>query len=137
MPRLPHPLKLDPPYDAKLEGILCFREFADAEETLRKLEVLRRQFLAAHDDKGVDSCRAVALLGRRRAESISRNRRVDPNLRRQKAEIAGWFQLWLENPEVFSSWIEMRKLTEEYKELRNAAESKSVQESQREAPHTS
>jgi hypothetical protein len=122
MSRIPRELNFDPPYDIKLKGMLSFKDFASAEGTIRKLDQLRHQFLAVDDDKGIEYCREVALLGRRRAESISRNRRVAEHVRRHKAEIAYWFGLWLESPDLFESWLEMRKRAPEFIELRNAGE---------------
>lgn len=110
-------LKIDPPYDKALAGILSFSSLADAEQTLRRLENLCRNYRAASDKKGVDYCRQIALLGRRRAEIISRNRRVSPQKRRQKQEVATWFRIWLETPAVFDEWLAMRKSTEAFKNL--------------------
>ncbi len=108
---------LDPAYRETFRGILSFRTFSDAENTIRNLERLRQQFLANHDDKGVRCCREMALLARRRAELISRNRKVRESARRHKAEVARWFQLWLETPDIFESWLALRKATAEFREL--------------------
>jgi hypothetical protein len=110
-------LKINPPYDKALTGILAFSSLADAEQTLRQLEDLCRNYRAASDKKGVDYCRQIALLGRRRAETISRNRRVSPQKRRQKQEVATWFRIWLETPAIFDEWLAMRKSTEAFKNL--------------------
>jgi len=110
-------VEFDPPYGEALEGILAFGSLAEAEATLRRLDNLCRIYRAASDKKGVDYCRQIAALGRRRAEWISRNRRVGRSKRMQKAEIARWFALWLENPSLFDDWLELRKCTAEYREL--------------------
>lgn len=110
-------LKLDPPYDDRLHGVLAFASFSGAENTLRTLEKLRQEYAAAGDKKGVECCRRVALQGRRRAELISRNRKVRPEKRRQKLEIASWFKTWLETPDLFESWLELRKNTCEFRTL--------------------
>ncbi len=110
-------IQFDPPYDRIFEGILSFRHFADAENTIRRIESLRRRYMAAGDDKGLRYCRQVALTGRKRAELISRNPRTSAGKRRHKQEIAGWFRIWLETPEIFESWLALRKQTEEYQGL--------------------
>jgi hypothetical protein len=56
-------------------------------------------------------------MGRQRAELIGRNARVNPQKRLQKKEIAQWFRIWLETPEIFKDWLLMRKSTEEFKKL--------------------
>lgn len=110
-------LQFDPPYDRIFEGILSFKRFSDAENTIRRIEGLRRRYLAAGDDKGLEYCRHVALAGRKRAELISRNPRISAAKRLHKKEIAVWFQIWLETPEMFESWLALRKKTEEYQGL--------------------
>ena len=110
-------VKFDPPYGEALAGTLAFGSLAEAEATLRRLDKLCRNYRAASDKKGVDYCRQIAVLGRRRAEWITRNPRVGFRKRMQKAEIARWFALWLENPSLFESWLELRKCTAEYGKL--------------------
>jgi hypothetical protein len=111
---------MESPYDRELAGVLSFRDFSKAEETLITLENLRRRYLAEGDSEGVAYCRRVALLGRKRAEAIARNSRVVAPKRRQKAEIAVWFQIWLETPELFSDWLALRKSTDSFRALPGA-----------------
>jgi hypothetical protein len=113
---------IEPQYREALTGILVFATFEEAEETLRTLENLRRKYRAASDKKGVEHCRRIARLGRRRAELIGRNRKVGLQKRLQKQEMANWFRIWLETPDIFEAWLSMRKNTEEFKKL-SASES--------------
>jgi hypothetical protein len=108
----------DPPYDEILHGVLSFRTLADTEKTIARLENLRQRFLASSDKKGVEYCRLLGALGRKRAELIARNRRVNPAKRLQKREAALWFQIWLETPELFVDWLALRKKTGEFLKLR-------------------
>jgi hypothetical protein len=109
--------ELVPPYDKALDGTLCFRSFAECEATLHNLERLRRDYLSRGDLKGVEQCRVVALLGRTRAEAISRNKRVMQQKKDLKQEVANWFRIWLENPDVFWEWLPLRKASEEFRSL--------------------
>jgi hypothetical protein len=109
--------KIEEPYCEALSGILSFSSFADTERTLIRLENLCRNYEAASDKKGVGYCRRIAFLGRRRAELISRNTRVRLQKRLQKQEVATWFRIWLETPDIFNDWLSMRKKTEGFKEL--------------------
>jgi hypothetical protein len=110
-------LQIESPYREALEGILSFSSFKAAEETLQRLEKLRQKYQSASDKKGVEYCRRIAILGRGRAELISRNRRVGVQKRLQKQEIATWFRIWLETPAIFNNWLAMRKNTQEFKGL--------------------
>jgi hypothetical protein len=119
-------LQIDPPYREALAGLLSFSSFAETERTIKHLKNLCREYQFVSDKKGVEYCRRIASLGRRRAELISRNKRVSLQKRLQKQEIATWFQIWLETPAIFDDWLEMRKNTEEFRRL---LESEDVRES--------
>ncbi len=113
-------MEMESPYREALTGILSFSTLSEAEETIKRLEFLRRKYQSTSDSKGVEYCRKIALLGRRRAELISRNRRVRVEKRRQKQEIAAWFGIWLETPEIFENWLVLRKKTEEFQRILRA-----------------
>jgi hypothetical protein len=100
---------LEQPYDSLLNHIVAFRTFGEAEESLRKLDKLLHSYAACSDKKGVEYCRNAALQARRRAEMIACNPRVDPIKRTQKSEIGLWFRIWLEDPNLFWDWLELRK----------------------------
>jgi hypothetical protein len=120
MPRSKAKLRIDPPYDRQLQGILAFASFSDAETTLRRLEKLRHEYSSTGDKKGVEHCRRIALQGRRRAELIGRNKKVRLQKRLHKLEIAAWFRVWLETPELFEDWLALRKGTTEYQRLQQS-----------------
>ncbi len=44
-----------------------------------------------------------------RAKFLAGNARTAPEKRADKEEMAQWMLVWLENPEVFPSWVEARK----------------------------
>jgi hypothetical protein len=110
-------LELESPYREALKGVLAFSTFAQAELTIKTLENLCREYRSASDKKGVEYCRQVAILGKNRAELISRNHRVSLQKRLQKQEMATWFRIWLETPALFEDWLLMRKSTEEFQKL--------------------
>ena len=110
-------MEMESPYREALTGILSFSSLAEAEETIKRLESLRRKYQSESDSKGEEYCRKTALLGRRRAELISRNMRVRVQKRKQKQEIAIWFGIWLETPEIFENWLILRKKPLEFQKL--------------------
>jgi hypothetical protein len=57
----------------------------------------------------------IARLGKRRAEMISRNNKVEAPKRAEKEEIAGWFRIWLETPDAFFDWLDVRKQSPEFR----------------------
>lgn len=111
---------MDAPYDRLLKGVLSFADFKAAEACLKRLENLRNSFRSASDMKGVGYCHEIALTGCRRAELIAGNRRVCRQKRLQKREIANWFRIWMETPEIFADWLALRKQTVEFQRLQNS-----------------
>ena len=109
--------EIDAAYRGDLEGILSFSTFEEAEKTLKSLQNLCLKYQSLSDKKGMDYCRQIASLGRKRAELIGRNRRVSLPIRLQKQEMANWFKIWLETPAIFDDWLAMRKNTKEFREL--------------------
>lgn len=55
--------------------------------------------------------------GKLRAQSIAANARVQAAKRQEKQEIANWFRIWLETPELFADWLELRKTSEDFRRL--------------------
>jgi hypothetical protein len=101
-------------YEEEFEDLLHFKTLEDAEVSLTRLDELMRQFQAHGEPAAVERVLDVARLGKRRAEMIARNRKVEAQKRAEKEEIAGWFRIWLETPDVFFDWLDVRKQSPEY-----------------------
>ena len=101
-------------YEQEFTDLLHFSTLEDAEMCLVRLDELHRKFLLDRDRAAAERIREVARLGRRRAEMIAHNRKVDARKREEKAEIARWFGIWLEMPGAFFDWIEVRKQSAEF-----------------------
>jgi hypothetical protein len=102
-------------FEEEFEDILHFSTLKDAEVSLTRLDELLRRFQAHGEKAAVDRVMEIARLGKRRAEMISLNRKVDAQKRREKKEIAEWFRIWLEMPEGFFDWLEVRKAAPEFR----------------------
>lgn len=96
------------------EGRLRFATLEEAEETLRRLDGLWRSYRELDDQKGVEEILETARLGRRRAQMIAGNKRVSAAARAEKEEIRQWFRIWLETPDAFFDWLELRKESPEF-----------------------
>jgi hypothetical protein len=103
-------------YEEEFEDLLHFSTLEDAEMCLVRLDELMRQFDVHGERAAVGRVKEVARLGKRRAEMISRNRKVDAAKRAEKEEIGRWFGIWLETPDAFFDWLEVRKASPEYVE---------------------
>lgn len=101
-------------YEEEFADLLHFTTLMEAEMCLVRLDELMRKFLAQGEKSAVERVREIALLGRRRSEMISRNRKVDPQKRAEKDETARWFAIWLESPNTFFDWLEVRKQSPDF-----------------------
>jgi hypothetical protein len=102
-------------YEEEFEDLLHFKTLEDAEVSLMRLDELMRKFQAHGEHAAAQRVLEVARLGKRRAEMIARNRKVEPHKREEKQEIANWFRIWLETPDVFFNWLDVRKESPEFR----------------------
>ncbi|MGI8494326.1 MAG: hypothetical protein ACR2L1_03295, partial [Pyrinomonadaceae bacterium] len=100
--------RLESPYDAMFRNVLKFSDFKQTMISIRQLENLRRKFAAETDREGLRLVRETALKGKRRAQMIAGNEKVEETKRAEKQEIAEWFTIWLQSPEIFENWIALR-----------------------------
>lgn len=103
-------------YEEEFSDLLHFANLEDAEMCLVRLDELLRKFLVEGDHAEAERVREVGRLGRRRAEMIAHNKKVDETKRTEKAEIAHWFAIWLETPDAFFDWLEVRKASPEFQQ---------------------
>jgi hypothetical protein len=103
-------------YEEEFEDLLRFATLEEEEMCLVRLDELWRKFRAERERSAAERVLEVARLGRRRAEMIARNPKVAPRKRAEKQEIVQWFRIWLETPEAFFDWLELRKKSPEFQE---------------------
>ena len=90
---------------ADLRERVHFHDRAAAEASLREMQ---REYEAGDRHRAEDVRRAV-LRGRERLELLLRRPALSGEKRAEKVEIREWFRVWLENPALFDTWIELRK----------------------------
>jgi len=103
-------------YEEEFADLLHFSTLTDAEMCLVRLDELLRKFTAEHERHAVERVREIARLGRRRAEMIAHNHKVEAEKRAEKEEIAHWFGIWLETPDAFFDWLEVRKQSPDFRQ---------------------
>lgn len=101
-------------YEEEFQDLLHFATLEDAEMCLVRLDELFRKFREEGEAAEAERVLEVARLGRRRAEMISRNHKVDPAKRAEKEEIMQWFKVWLDTPDAFFDWLEVRKSSPDF-----------------------
>ena len=102
-------------YEEEFQDLLHFATLEDAEMCIVRLDELFRKFHEDGEDAAAERVLEVARLGRRRAEMIARNHKVDAHKRAEKEEVMQWFKVWLETPDAFFDWLEVRKDSPDFK----------------------
>ena len=105
------------PYATHLKGVLEFHDLTSAEQSLLRIDAIYHEYSDIADRRGVALLLALVKKGKLRARSLASNPRVNAVKRREKEEIARWFQVWLETPGLFADWLELRKRSQEFQEL--------------------
>jgi hypothetical protein len=108
---------LPEPYAARLKGVLEFHDLGSAERSLLKLDAIYRDYHSAADAVGAKWVYALVKWGKQRAQSLAANPRVGAEKRIEKQEIARWFQVWLETPDLLADWLALRKSSDEFRAL--------------------
>lgn len=101
--------RMESPYDAMFRNVIRTADFRQSLASIRRLENLRRKFRETNDSEGLRLVRETALKGKDQAAIISKDDKIDPKQRRVKAEIAEWITLWLQSPDIFENWVELRQ----------------------------
>jgi hypothetical protein len=103
-------------FEEEFHDLLHFSSFEEAEMCLIRLDELYRKFKSGKEGRAAEHVLEVGRLGKRRAEMIARNPKVDPAKRQQKSEIARWFTIWLETPDAFFDWLDVRKKSPDFQQ---------------------
>jgi hypothetical protein len=83
--------------------------FEELEQSLRELTAVYAAALSAGDRQRARYCRRQVIAAKDRAKFLAASSRQPDDKRAQKREMADWMLVWLENPDVFSAWVEARK----------------------------
>jgi hypothetical protein len=96
-------------YESFFEGLPLNASLAEAEESLKRLDDLRRDFERLQDRTGLRFTRQTALRAKQHALSLSQSAHLPKSKRAEQEEIVQWFTIWLQTPELFAQWLEIRK----------------------------
>ncbi len=99
----------DRPYEAAFRDVVNINGFRSAQRSIKNLEALRRKYQRDNDKEGLRLVREAALNGKLAAAETAERERVDPSIRQINAEIAQWFTVWMQTPEVFDDWFDLRQ----------------------------
>ena len=104
------------PYDAMFRNLISLSGFSAAESSLRSLENLRRKLGTDGDKEGLRRVRESAIAARDEARKLSAEAPQTGKDAAYFAEIAEWFSIWLQSPEIFEGWVLLRKRSGPFRE---------------------
>jgi len=104
-------------YETLFGGLTRCETLPEAERSLRQIDGLYREFQRAEDRKGMRFARQAALRLKRQTTALSQSPRLTEDQRREMGEAAQWISVWLQTPDIFDQWLELRKATAEFKLL--------------------
>ena len=102
------------PYEAAFRDVLNIGGLRSALRSIRNLESLRQEYVRKGDKEGVRLVRETALNGKFASEETAERPRVNAVTRQINAEIAQWFTIWLQTPEVFDTWVDLRRRSPDF-----------------------
>lgn len=75
---------------------------------LKRLEKLRKQFTRANNGTELRRLGDAALSEKARAQLLARDHALGEQARAEQIEIVEWFRVWLQTPDLFADWLELR-----------------------------
>ena len=102
-------------HELREKGLLQLRDLDCALTSLQKVDALYRQYREASDRVGTSLARELVAKSEQRAINMAANGRLGPVKRCEKQEIARWFKVWLEVPDLFFDWLDMRQKSREFR----------------------
>jgi len=85
------------------------KSFEHLEHDLREMLTIYEEAMRAGDRQRASYCRRQVIAAKDHARFVAHNPKTSPEKKAQKDEVAQWTLVWLENPEVFPAWVEIRK----------------------------
>ncbi len=89
--------------------------FETVQNALENLDNLSSELQDATDSQPLAGAKAAVLSARQQALSIAKSARVDSSVKAEKREIAHWLTIWLQSPEMFQHWLDLRKRSTEFR----------------------
>jgi hypothetical protein len=94
---------------------LDFSRLSIAFEAMVRVEEQRLKFQTEADPKGQAELRNIISTARKDAVLRARSKIIDEGLREEAKEISNWLGVWLQAPELFSDWLDLRRRSPEFR----------------------
>lgn len=97
------------PYDAVFANLIDTANLRTTLRSIRQMENLRRKFDADGDREGLRLLRKNVIAEKETQAGIVKKANVAKETRLVASEIAEWLTIWLQSPELFETWIKLRR----------------------------
>jgi len=95
---------------------LDFSDLSSAFELVVKLEEKRLQLQSDNEAKGLKELREIVAAAHKHVLLRARSKIIEGGLREQLREVSQWLTVWLQSPELFSDWLDLRRRSKEFLE---------------------
>jgi len=104
----------DKPYDAALRNVLDLHSLASALRSIKDLENIRRKWAADGDKDGLRNARQIAIDAKQDLRGKAEDNRTNDVERQIAVEISEWLSHWLQTPQLFADWVELRQRSKDF-----------------------
>ena len=94
---------------ADLRGRVHSRDPQAAASSLLDLQQEFEEARRRGDGQRAEDCRSAVRQAKDRLRLVLRRSNLSPEKKEVKQELLRWFLVWLETPELFSQWLELRR----------------------------
>jgi hypothetical protein len=107
--------ELPPPHDAALKNLFDLSDLARAERSIRNAENFRRKLKMENDKEGLRLLREEAIDAKSAAKRSATDKTLAAEVRAVHAEAAEWVTLWLQSPDLFDTWVKIRRASKPFR----------------------
>jgi hypothetical protein len=100
--------------DLVLPDELNFSGLREAEESITKLDVVRKKLEQDGERRKLQGLRELAISIKQETEALARSRIVAEKERLVAKEILQWLIVWLQDPNIFEDWLGLRQRSPEF-----------------------
>ena len=93
--------------------VLDFSSLSSAFQSIVKIE--EKRLALQTDDTGIlTQLQSIVMSARKHSLLRARSRIIDPGQREEAKEVSQWLTIWLQAPELFSDWLDLRRRSPEF-----------------------
>ncbi len=94
---------------------LDFSDLSLAFASIVKIEEKRLHLQADSETTGLKELRNIVVAARKDLSVKARSKIIEREVREQLQEISEWLSVWLQSPELFSDWLDLRRRSPEFR----------------------